>query len=128
MSEPEEVPERRFTVAEANDRIPWLTEVLPRIRRARQVLLSGAERIRRTSPTDGGGKFGREYWEALQSLREDVEALAREGIILRDPETGLVDFPSEREGRPVLLCWRLGEDRVAFWHGPQAGFAGRQPL
>ncbi|HYV02371.1 MAG TPA: DUF2203 domain-containing protein [Actinomycetota bacterium] len=120
--------ERIFTVEEANDLLPWLRDVLPRVREARQVILGGGERIRRTSPLNGGGAFSREYWDALSSLRRDVEQLATKGIILRDADTGLVDFPAQREGNQILLCWRLGEGSVAFWHSPQSGFSGRRAL
>jgi hypothetical protein len=47
---------------------------------------------------------------------------------VKDIDTGLLDFPSLRGGEEVLLCWRLGEDEVAWWHRPEDGFAGRQPL
>jgi hypothetical protein len=57
-----------------------------------------------------------------------VESLNQQGIILRDPESGLVDFPATRDGRAIFLCWRLDEGEVGFWHGPEGGFAGRQPL
>jgi hypothetical protein len=57
-----------------------------------------------------------------------VEAINGQGVILRDPETGLLDFPTRIDGRDVFLCWRLGEDRVSFWHGPETGFSGRRPL
>ena len=120
--------DRRFTPHEANALLPKLREALPRVKQARQVVLDGGERIRRSASRDGGGQVGKEYMEALSTLRREVEALAAEGIVLRDPETGLVDFPSEREGRDVFLCWRLGEGDVAFWHGPESGFAGRKPL
>jgi hypothetical protein len=77
---------------------------------------------------DGGGHEGKEYWEALSTLRKEVESLAAQGILLRDAESGLIDFPARRDGRDVFLCWRLGEDRVEYWHGPESGVAGRQPL
>jgi hypothetical protein len=120
--------DREFTVEEANAALPVVREALVRIREARQVVLSGGERIRRSAPTNGGGREGKEYWEALATLRRDVEALNEQGIILRDPESGLIDFPTKRDGRDVFLCWRLGEDDVGFWHGPEGGFAGRRPL
>jgi hypothetical protein len=120
--------ERRFTPEEANALLPTLREALPRVKEARQVILDGGERIRRSASRNGGGRVGKEYMEALSTLRREVEALAAEGIVLRDPETGLVDFPSERDGREVFLCWRLGEGDVAFWHGPEGGFAGRKPV
>jgi hypothetical protein len=118
-----------FTVEEAEALLPWLREVLPRIREARQVVLSGAQRIRRTAPRNGApSEPGQTYWDALSALRRDVEAISERGLVLRDPETGLVDFPSRRDGREVFLCWRLGEERVAHWHGPESGFAGRRAL
>jgi hypothetical protein len=120
--------EREYSVEEANALLPALAESLGSIREARQVVLRGGERIRRSAKADGGGRQGREYWEALATLRREVEGLTAQGIVLRDAETGLLDFPSRREGREVFLCWRLGEDRVDFWHGPESGFSGRRPL
>jgi hypothetical protein len=119
---------REYSVEEANSLLPVLAESLGSIREARQVILRGGERIRRSAKTDGGGHQGREYWEALATLRREVESLTAQGIVLRDAETGLLDFPSRREGREVFLCWRLGEDRVEYWHGPESGFSGRRPL
>jgi hypothetical protein len=57
-----------------------------------------------------------------------VEEIQELGVLVKDLDSGLVDFPSIRDGRDVLLCWRLGEDEVAFWHGYDDGFAGRRPL
>jgi hypothetical protein len=120
--------DREFTIDEANALLPAVRESLARIRTARQVVLDGGERIKQKAPTNGGGREGKEYWEALATLRRDVEALNDQGIILRDPESGLVDFPSRRDGREVFLCWRLDEPDVGYWHGPEGGFAGRQPI
>ena len=120
--------ERQYTPEEANALLPALRVSLENIRSARQVVLAGGERIRRLAPLDGGGGEGRDFWEALQTLRREVEALNGQGILLRDPESGLVDFPARREDDDIFLCWRLGEDRVRYWHGPESGFAGRKPL
>ncbi|MGH2530436.1 MAG: DUF2203 domain-containing protein [Actinomycetota bacterium] len=120
--------ERTFTVDEANRALPELRERLQRIRTARQTILRAAERIRGQVATDGGGQEGTDYWEARASVKADIERLAEQGILLRDPETGLVDFPGEREGHRVYLCWRMGEDRVSHWHDVDSGFAGRKPL
>jgi hypothetical protein len=121
-------PSREFSVEEANQLLPDLTAALHRIREARQVVLAGAERVRRVAPRNGGGARGKEYWEALQVLRQEVLSITTRGIILRDPESGLVDFPTTRRGQPAFLCWQVGEDRVGYWHGPQGGFGGRRPL
>ena len=68
----------------------------------------------------------------IQGIARDLEAFERElralGIQLKDPRIGLIDFPSNLDGRRVLLCWHLGEPSVQFWHDLDSGFAGRQPL
>ena len=61
----------------------------------------------------------------LDGFQAELEAL---GIQLKDRRIGLIDFPSELEGQPVLLCWQLGEPSVQFWHDADSGYAGRQPL
>jgi hypothetical protein len=61
----------------------------------------------------------------IDVFQAELESL---GIQLKDRRIGLIDFPSELDGRRVLLCWRLGEPSVQFWHDEDAGFAGRQPL
>jgi hypothetical protein len=120
--------ERLYTVDEANALLPDLRERLVRIRDARQVLLQSAELVKERVATDGGGTHGgRDYWQAQSTLRAEIERLAEENIVLRDPESGLVDFPGEREGRRVWLCWRAGEERVEHWHELDTGFVGRQP-
>ena len=57
-----------------------------------------------------------------------VNAIHGRGAIVKDIDEGLVDFPAVREGAEILLCWRLGEDEVAHWHGLEEGFAGRKRL
>lgn len=120
--------EHRFTVEEANARLEHLREVLPRIREARRTLLASGERVRGAAARDGGGREGSAHWEAMRTLRREVQGLSDDGIVLRDAESGLVDFPAEREGRVVYLCWRLGEEAVAHWHEVDGGFVGRRPL
>ena len=61
----------------------------------------------------------------IDAFQAELESL---GIQLKDRRIGLIDFPSELDGRRVLLCWQLGEPSVQFWHDEDAGFAGRQPL
>jgi hypothetical protein len=68
--------------------------------------------------------FAREA-EAAARCVERLEAL---GVLVKDLDRGLVDFPAVHDGEEVLLCWQAGEDEVAFWHGTDEGFAGRKPL
>lgn len=120
--------ERLYSVEEAEATLPEVRERVERIQRARQEIFRSSAVIKEHVASDGGGFARPEYWDALETLRSDVTELLQRDIILRDPETGLIDFPSEREGRRILLCWRLGEDHVAHWHEPNAGFAGRRKL
>ena len=116
------------TAKQADAMLPELRERLGRIRGARQVMLGAAERIEAPVVADGDPHADGNYWVASETLRVEVEWLARQGIVLRDPETGLIDFPGEREGRRVFLCWRLGDDRVTFWHELDTGCSGRKLL
>jgi len=120
--------ERRFTVDQADGMLPDIREALERMREARQLILRSAERVQAAVARNGGGPEGQEYSDAMRLLRTEVERLSSEGIVLRDVETGLVDFPATRDGRLVYLCWRLGEDRVGYWHDVDTGFPGRRPL
>ena len=70
-------------------------------------------------------KRARELADEIDAYEAELDKL---GIQLKDRRIGLIDFPSELDGRRVLLCWRLGEPSVQFWHDEQSGFAGRRPL
>jgi hypothetical protein len=120
--------ERLFDAERAEAALPMLRELLPRVRESRRALIESSARISEAVQADGGGVAGSEWFAAQQSLRTDLTLLADEGILLRDPETGLVDFPAEHEGRRVFLCWRLDEDTVAWFHEERAGFSNRKPL
>lgn len=120
--------ERLFSQDEANAELAELRTRLPKIREARHALIRASERISEAVAADGGGVAGSDWFGAQQVLREEITRLAEHGILLRDPETGLVDFPAELDGRRVFLCWRLGEADVAWYHESGSGFAGRKPL
>jgi hypothetical protein len=130
---PSSAAEPIFTAEGAGAMLPELRERLLRIRRARQVMLRTAEPIGRRAAARGptrmvaGPADDRERL-ASESLGAEIAWLAERNILLRDPETGLVDFPSERDHRRVFLCWRLGEEIVAFWHGTDVGCSGRRRL
>jgi hypothetical protein len=80
-------------------------------------------------PALGGAYPGRDVARALVEISRAVGELDAVEVVVRDVERGLVDFPSLRDGEEVYLCWLLDdEDEVAFWHEPDAGFAGRRPL
>lgn len=120
--------ERYYTVEEANALLEDLRGRLERIREARRKVVGSAERLKRGATANGGGVEGSASLEAMAVLRSEVEDLTARGIVLRDADTGLVDFPTRREGRLAYLCWRPDEDRVAHWHEVDSGFGGRRPL
>lgn len=130
--------ERTFTADEANAALAEVRPLVEQMVEQRADLLAArarqAEVAARVSGNGGGmdpsvpAELAAASAAAEKSLRETVQALLELGVLVKDLDAGLVDFPSVREGREVLLCWQLGEERVAWWHGPDAGFAGRQPL
>jgi hypothetical protein len=124
------VSERLFTRAQAEALLPRLRPLLESAREAAEGLAGGdaAQAMRAASGGNGGGNVARGLIEAGGTLRHILEEISSLGVVVRDPSTGLVDFPAERQGRPVFLCWRLGEDAVEWWHDRSTGFAGRQRL
>ena len=120
-----------FTVQEANALLPKLTELLEDVARHRDSLREKTpymEPILRASGANGGGRSGSEYGVEAYDLYLAIERIRELGVVLKDLDMGLLDFPHEREGRVVFLCWHPPEERVAFWHEIEAGYAGRQPL
>ena len=120
------VVERTFSEDEANALLPQLNDVLPRLQRAFATFRDSAQDARRHAASNGSSPEG-----VTETGSDYVQLLAEVtdmGVILRDPETGLCDFPAVRDGEPVFLCWRLGEERVGFWHPRDTGAAGRRPL
>jgi hypothetical protein len=129
----ESLPEegvRHYTVEEANELLPRVRELIETLRAASARLGDREARaaLGEAAPGNGGGEAGRTVSEGFLELRDAVLELRERGIVLRDLDRGLVDFPALREGREVFLCWQEGEDEVEFWHEPDAGFAGRRPL
>lgn len=123
-----------FTVDQANRTLPLVRRIVEDTVRqyARwQQCLSAIE-----ADAAGTQSAVRTQVEALQreaqALAEEIERyrgeLAELGIEMKGPDVGLVDFPGRINGRPVCLCWRLGEPSVQYWHELDAGFAGRRPL
>ncbi len=124
------VHERHFTLEEANELLPQLTTLLTRLREAKDDLTDteAHEALSEAAPTNGGGEQGRQVGVAFLEVRQLLETVERAGIVLRDIERGLVDFPALMDDREIYLCWELGEDEVAYWHELEGGYGGREPL
>jgi hypothetical protein len=124
------IHERHFTVEEANALLPKVEPALRKLREARDRLTDteAHEALSGAAPGNGGGGPGREVGEAFLDVRRLLAGLLELGIVVRDVDRGLIDFPAVRDGREVYLCWQLDEDEVAFWHDLESGFGGRRPL
>ena len=130
--------EREFTLEEANAAVEELRPLVRRMVEHGQAL-SAAQRAQLQLVTRIAGNGGdmqpsdlREVAASIQSEADAIAACAEEinaaGAQIKSLEEGLLDFPSERDGEEVLLCWKLGEDDIRYWHGVDEGFAGRKPL
>src|SRR5687768_5264287 len=95
---------RLFTVDDANALLPQLTTVLEELREAHARLVGMRELIQASAGGNGGGKSGLDLLTASRETTESLQYLQQWGVLLRDPETGLVDFPAERDGEPIYLC------------------------
>jgi hypothetical protein len=73
-------------------------------------------------------KFRRERDRLAQQIKAALEQIESTGCVVKDLDMGLIDFPSRFNGEEVFLCWRVGEDRIRFWHRQDEGFAGRKPI
>lgn len=117
-----------YTVESANALLPQLAPALVELREK----FEEAEKIREaySQIAAGNGRSQRQGEEQRKMTRvaELLGRLEEWGIQLRDITTGLVDFPAEMSGERVFLCWRLGEEEIAFYHSPEDGFRGRRPL
>jgi hypothetical protein len=127
-----------FTPATANealDEIRPLVEELVRHRREQQRIGAEREELARKIAGNGGGIDAQQLADLEATSEKErigvarcVNAIHERGAIVKSPDDGLVDFPAQREGEEILLCWRLGEAEVAYWHSLEEGFAGRQPI
>ena len=121
-----------FTVQEANRTIPEMRETLRRLQSLYArigALREEAKAAASASEFGGGMQGGSGYVRALYKVGKITTEIHEAGVQLKNYDRGLIDFPSMRDGRIVLLCWQLGEgDEIGWWHETDAGFAGRQPL
>jgi hypothetical protein len=126
-----------YDLAAANERVRELRPLLTALRDDRYVIVAIRARLEQLEAHDGAdgeqAQAGRELerdrlTDIVRRMERSVRQIDAWGISLRDIVTGLVDFPALASGRPIWLCWKLGEDEIAFWHELDAGIAGRKPL
>jgi hypothetical protein len=128
-------PKRRFSLEQANSTLPLVKRIVRDIVRTHSEVLKCQQQLERPAggrqqqrqqptPQETQGQLERH----MTRLEDYVEELTEVGAELKDYQMGLIDFTGRHQGRDVCLCWKLGEDRIAYWHELDAGFAGRQPV
>jgi hypothetical protein len=125
---------RTYTIDEANALIPQVRAVLLQLAVQQRRLDASHAEMHRQLDADGdpdsavaAGRQEAETADIREGMRTLLQHLSEMSVELRDLELGLVDFPAERDGAPVWLCWRLADARVAFWHPTDEGYATRRP-
>jgi hypothetical protein len=130
-NEDETSRERVFSLSEANQLIPKLQTHLSQIQAGKSVVLETREEIKKASAraNEGGGtSIGAHYVKSLQVISTNLQAVHALGVIIKDVDLGLCDFPYLCDGRVVYLCWKLGEEEIGWWHEVTSGYKDRCPL
>jgi len=130
-------PQRHFRLSEVRAALPDVDARLGEMQQERKRAAEARallDSVRRSGTTNGNGASAdngelrsrfRRHAERLQALAAELESM---GVQVKDLERGLVDWPAQRNGSTVLLCWLRGEPDVAWWHDLHAGFPGRQAI
>ena len=122
---------RLFNLKQANAALQIIRPLVQQILEIRQAILARQPEIwpvLEKAAGNGGNKAASQVEQEFERLDALVRRVEATGAILKDVNTGLVDFLSRHEGRQVYLCWQFDEDQVSYWHDLDAGFAGRQPI
>jgi hypothetical protein len=121
-----------FTVEEANRLIPPMQAMVEQARQGRRRVLRHhpiAGAVAQKATGNGGGSDAGAYLSDYgQTFGRTLAQLQAMGVLLKDIDRGLIDFPHWREGREVYLCWEYGEGRIDYWHETNSGYSGRRPL
>jgi hypothetical protein len=130
---------KTFTLAEAQTLLPVVEALLRRAQAAggrsgeleqgmqelsHRIFLSGGMHV----DVSVAARRRAEYDKAVQEAKDTLAEIDSIGVQVKDLEEGVLDFPSVMDGKPVLLCWKLGEPAIAYWHTEEEDFAGRKPL
>jgi hypothetical protein len=120
-----------FTLEEANETLNFIRPLMDEVQRIRQKVLQNQPEAWPAIEKSAGNGGNRALSNMVQDF-EKFDALIHEiqatGVLIKDVNLGLLDFPALKDGREVYLCWQYGEGEIAFWHEVEAGFAGRQPI
>ncbi|HID74637.1 MAG TPA: DUF2203 family protein [Planctomycetaceae bacterium] len=138
MTSQDTARKKTFTLAEANAALPLVRAIVEDLRQLANQVVQRRERLAMLRPQRDrrpGDPYQEELDQIQQELEEDtrrlqgyVQELRDLGVEPKSATQGLVDFPAVLDGRPVFLCWKLGEPEILYYHDRDAGFRGRRPL
>ena len=122
---------KHFSLEEASELLPSLAKIFEEVQTIQGELEArGSElaEVLDSAKSNGGGKKADYHFAQNQKIQRLLGQIEKKGVLVKDLDRGLVDFPHLRGGREVFLCWMVGEKKIDFWHDLEAGFAGRQAL
>jgi hypothetical protein len=130
---------RTFSLSEAQSMLPILEGLLRKTIDAKSLIEEVDEDFEELSQrifVNGGTLIDVSYWakrkaereKSLQTAKDAVAEINAIGVQVKDLDIGLLDFPCSVDGEIVLLCWKMGEDKITHYHGIEEGFAGRKPI
>ncbi|MDT7901797.1 MAG: DUF2203 domain-containing protein [Acidianus sp.] len=106
-----------FDLNTANSLLPWIKEKIKELRQTRLQIEEALVKGEKEALSEGARK-----------IDKIIKEITSQGIIIRDPDLGIFDFPAVINGRPAYLCWKDGEEEISFWHYIEEGFAGRKKI
>jgi hypothetical protein len=124
-------PQRYFTLEQARATLEIIRPLVAEIMAIRQSILDQEPEVWPVvakAAGNGGSKVASQLAQEFGRLDQAIREILATGALLKDINLGLVDFPAMQDGREIYLCWKHGEETIAFWHEIDAGFSGRQPL
>ena len=122
---------KHFTLEEARALLPHLRRIFEDVHRRRDQIREVDEKLGnllKKTGTDLGGRSVNSLLQDLLQMNAQLQRIHKMGVVVKDLDRGLLDFPSLRDGREVFLCWELDENDIEFWHDLDAGYAGRERL
>jgi len=123
--------QKYFTLQEANQTLTLIRPLMEEVQSIRLKILKNQPEAWPAIEKSAGNGGNRALSNMVQDF-EKIDALIHQiqdtGVLIKDINLGLLDFPALKDGREVYLCWQYGEGDIAFWHEVEAGYAGRQPI
>jgi hypothetical protein len=122
------LPKKRFTVSQAQKTLPLVSRIVADIVQTHDQAVQMQTNLERSQESREQTHAQRKLDGTLDRLQDLVNELSDVGCELKDYQTGLIDFVGRHQGREVYLCWKLGEEKISYWHELNAGFSGRKPI